>query len=193
MGVSLHEIYKGGAQGQTILDEPELQSRLLAARSDRRNAILNWAQTLTLIGALAATVLFSFNNRRAQENQTSADFMLRFNDEIYKDGSQHVAMAVDRGTPLTGDRDVSDDDINDFLSKYELLAAVYDLKLINREMANDAFSYELEKALKDERVIKYLQDSRREESDIFDGVRELAQVWKIPFLPSPSIRATPTP
>ena len=83
--------------------------------------------------------------------------MLRFNDELYKDGSQHVSAAVDMGRPLTGDRTVSEDDIDDFLSKYELLDAVYRHNIIDQDMAEDAFSYELEKALKDERVIKYLR------------------------------------
>ena len=40
LGVSLQEIYKGGAQGRTILNEPELQRRILAAWADRRNARL---------------------------------------------------------------------------------------------------------------------------------------------------------
>ncbi len=181
MGVSLHEIYKGGAQGKTVLDEPELQSRLLAARNDRRNAILNWTQTLALVGALLVSVIVSLSNRRVQENQTSADFMLRFSDELDEDGSGRVVVALDRGRPLTSDHDVSDDDLDDFLSKYESLDDVYNLHLINREMAQNAFSYSLEKALKDQRVVKYLQDSMREESDLYDGVGDLARAWGIKF------------
>jgi hypothetical protein len=202
VGVSL-------SRGASLLSESELQSRLLAARNDRRNAILNWAQTLALIGALGVSVLVSLDNRRAQEsnkrvqeanlraqedyltaqegmllaqkNQTSADFMLRFSDELNEDGSGRVSAALDKNKPLTHDRNVSDEDIDDFLSNYELLDAVYRHNLINRDMAYDAFSSDLERALKDKRVIQYLRDSRSKQSDVFDGVRQLARVWKIPF------------
>lgn len=197
------------SRGDSRLSEPDLQSPLPAARNDRRNAILNWAQTVALIGALVVSVLVSLDNRRAQEsnqrvqeadlraqedyltalesmllaqkNQPSADFMLRFSDELNEDGSGHVSAALDHNKPLTHDRDVSDDDIDDFLSNYELLDAVYRHNVINRDMAYDAFSDDLERALKDKRVIQYLRDSRAKESNIFDGVRELAQAWKIPF------------
>lgn len=83
------------------------------------------------------------------------------------------------GAPLTGDKDVSDADIEDFLSNYELLAAAYRHELINQNVAEDAFSYDLEKALKDPRVKQHLQDERAEESDIYDGVLELARAWGI--------------
>src|SRR5208282_53954 len=52
------------------------------------------------------------------------------------------------------------EDIEDFLSNYELLAAAYRHELINQDMAEDAFSYDLEKALKDPRVKQYLRDER---------------------------------
>jgi hypothetical protein len=48
-----------------------------------------------------------------------------------------------------------DDAIDDFLGDYELLAAAYRNGLINEEMAEDAFSYEFEKALRDGKVRHY--------------------------------------
>jgi hypothetical protein len=202
--------------GRNPLNEPALQARVLAARNDRRNAILSWAQTLALIGALILSLLVSLDNRRAQEgnqrvqqanlraqegnlrfqqstlaaqermllaqkNQMSSEFMLRFSDELDEDGSGRVSSALDNNRPLTHDRKVSDDDIDDFLSKYELLDAVYRYNVINQDMAYDAFSYDLERALKDKRVIQYLLDSRRDESHTFDGVHDLARAWKLPF------------
>ncbi|MGA7873053.1 MAG: hypothetical protein WCA22_19355 [Candidatus Binatus sp.] len=172
MGVSL-------SGRDTPLREPELQRRLLDARADRRNAILNWGQTIGIIGTLLVTLFFSARNRTAQVNQTSGDFMLRFDDKLNAGGSGRVSRALDNGVPLTGDKDVSDDDIDDFLSNYELLAAAYRHELINRDMAEDAFSYDLEKALKEPRIEQQLVDERREESDIYDGVLELARAWNI--------------
>jgi hypothetical protein len=222
LGVSLFRLPEpltrgpSGEGGRNPLNEPALQARVLAARNDWRNAILNWVQTLALIGALILSSLVSLDNRRAQEsnqrvqeanlraqegnlrvqqstlaaqestllaqkNQMSSDFMLRFSDELNEDGSGRVSSALDNHRPLTHDLKVSDDDIDDFLSKYELLDAVYRYNVINQEMAYDAFSYDLKRALKDKRIIQYLLDSRRDESDTFYGVRDLARAWKLPF------------
>jgi len=38
LGVSRHDTIRGGAQGLSYEDEPELQRRVLAARADRRAA-----------------------------------------------------------------------------------------------------------------------------------------------------------
>ena len=128
---------------------------------------------------LLITLFFYARNRTSQVNTTSGDFMLRFDDKLDAGGSGRVSNALDRGAPLTGDKDVSDADIEDFLSNYELLAAAYRHELINQNVAEDAFSYDLEKALKDPRVKQHLQDERAEESDIYDGVLELARAWGI--------------
>jgi hypothetical protein len=221
LGVTLHgltyNLERGlsGEGGRNPRNEPEVQERVLAARNDRRNAILNLAQTLALIGALVVSVFVSLDNRRAQESnqrvqeadlraqegnlrfqesnlreqenvllaqksQMSADFMLRFSDELNKEGSARVSAALDEKTGLSHDRNVSDDDIDDFLSNYEMLDVVYRNNVIDRDMA-DAFSHDLERALNDKRVIQYLRDSRSQKSDLFDGVRDLARAWKIPF------------
>ena len=55
-------------------------------------------------------------------------------------------------------------------------------------MAYDAFSYDLEKALQDAKVRKYLAESRREEGDIYDGVLELARSFSIPTI---AVETTP--
>ena len=166
------------------------QQRVLAARTARSNALLNWAQTVGIIGTLAITVVFSTCNRRAQVNTTSGDFMLRFDEKLNAGQSGMVAKALDNGSSLTSDQNISDDDIDAFLSNYELLADVYRHDLINRDMAYDAFSYDLEKALKDPRVKQYLVKSRREEPDLFDGVLELSRAWGIKA--DLTVAATPT-
>jgi len=166
------------------------------ARTAWSNTLLNLAQTLAIILTLLVTLFFSVRNRSTQVNQTSGDFMLPFDDRLSAGGSGRVGRALDSGTPLTGDKDVSDDDIDDFLSDYELLAAAYRYDLINRDMAEDAFSYDLEKAMKDPRIKQQLADERREESDIYDGVLELARAWGIStdltVAASPSAAPAPT-
>jgi hypothetical protein len=73
LGVSLSDLpypFTRGASGsgdKNPQNEPELQSRVLAARADRRNATINWAQTIGIIGTLVVTIFFSLSNRRDQE------------------------------------------------------------------------------------------------------------------------------
>jgi hypothetical protein len=52
LGVSSQDIWRTGAPVRTIMDEAELQRRVLAARADRRGRILNIVQTVGIIGAL---------------------------------------------------------------------------------------------------------------------------------------------
>jgi hypothetical protein len=62
-------------------------------------------------------------------------------------------------------------------------------------MADDAFSYDLRKALNDAKIRRFLSESRGEEADVYDGVLELAHALDISFPPiiaiKPAARATP--
>jgi hypothetical protein len=90
----------------------------------------------------------------------------------------------------------SDEAIDDFLSKHELVDTAYRNGLLDEDMAYDAFSYDLERALRDARIREYIAESRREESDLFDGVLEVTQAWRLKFpaivaAPRASVRPTP--
>jgi hypothetical protein len=189
LGVSEHEIWKGGAEGHTILDEPELQRRVLAARGDRRSAILNFAQTIGIIG----TLLFYIWTQHVQSVRTSADLMLAFEGRLTSGKSEAVVMALEMNGNLDK-TNVDDEAIDDFLGKYELLAAAYSHNLIDREMAYDAFSYDLETALRDAKVKRFLLDARHDEGDFYDGVLKLAEAFGIAtstFVGTPSAHASP--
>jgi hypothetical protein len=54
-----------------------------------------------------------------------------------------------------------DNAIDDFLGDYELLNTAYNYELINRDMAWDAFTYELEKALQDRTIRPSVSSSLR--------------------------------
>jgi hypothetical protein len=199
LGVSTNEIYKGG-----VLDEPELQRRILAARAEQRGVILNIGQTGGIILTLVLTVVIAIWNHRAQvaeevtaskrasaeeliaSRRESADLMLKFDEKLYSGESRRVMRGLDDHGNL--DRigisgEALDDAIDDSLDKYELLAAAYRNGLIDEDMGDDAFSYELEKGLNDGKIRDYIAASRSQESDLFDGVLELAQAWKLDFPP----------
>jgi hypothetical protein len=158
--------------------------------------ILSLAQTLGIIGALA----FSIWNLHVQSVQKSAELMMAFDDKLSSGGSALVVKALDKNGNLD-EANVGDDELEDFLDKYETLAAAYRHGLLNKDMAYDAFSYDLETALSDPKVIHFLSDSRSEEGDFYDGVLELARSFGIDTgafasaaasrSKSPSIRAKP--
>jgi hypothetical protein len=66
LGVSLHGTWASGAQGRTTVDEPELQSRVIAARAEHRGAILNIVQTIGIVGSLALTLILAAWNHTTQ-------------------------------------------------------------------------------------------------------------------------------
>jgi hypothetical protein len=202
LGVSLHEIYKGGAQGNTILEEPELQRRVLAAWGERRSTVLSFVQTAGIIFTLLLTLGLALWNAHRESERESTDLILRFNELLNSGGSGRIIKALD----LDGNLDhlalggeALDDAIDDLLSNYELLDAAYRNKLIDNDMAYDAFSNNVEKALRDPKVRQYLSASIGKERDAYSGVLKLARAWKLTYpviLPahkSPTARVTPTP
>jgi hypothetical protein len=82
---------------------------------------------------------------------------------------------------LTCSGGILDEAIGDFLDKYELLAAAYRDSLIDEDMGDDTFSYELEKGLKVRKIKDYIAAAESQESDLYEGVLELAQAWGINF------------
>ncbi len=199
LGVSLNETGKGGAQGRTILDEPELQRRVLAARMERQNAFVNRVQTAGIIATLFLTVGLSLWNGFQQSRRESADLMIKFNQMLNSGGSRLIMKELDMHGDLNHIH-VSGEDLDgamdDFLNDYELLNAAYDYKLIGRDMAWDAFSYELETALHDPKIPQYIADSKRVEADMYDGVLDLARSFGIKFDPivaaAPAAHALPS-
>jgi hypothetical protein len=60
-------------------------------------------------------------------------------------------------------------------------------------MTYDAFEADLASALGDSKVRRFITSARTEDgSDMYDGVLDLARIWKIPFTPLPSsVAGTP--
>jgi hypothetical protein len=167
------------------LDDAELQERVLAARTDRRSAALNLVQTV----AIVCTLIFYVYSLHVQSNEKSAEFMLAFDQRLNSGGSALVVKALDRNGNLDK-ANVGDDELEDFLDKYELLDAAYRHDIIRRDMAYDAFSYDLETALRDPKVRRFISESRGEEADFYDGVIELAKSFGID-IPAPAAHASP--
>jgi len=173
-GLSEADISKAGPGGEAVLDEPKLQRRVLAARADWRSEIVSVFQTLGIIGAMAVSMW----GLHIQSVQKSAELMLSFNDRLYSNGSALVMKALDRDGNLNS-ASIGDEEVEDFLDKYELLASAYRYRLINRDMAYGAFSYDLETALKDPKVRRFLAQARTGGTNFYEGVLKLARSFGI--------------
>lgn len=164
--------------------DADLQQRVLVAWVERRNAIVNYTQTVAIVGTLLITLGVAFSTQREQRDRESADLMLKFEDLLYSGRSAPVTKALEMDIALDKAKDVDAEAIDEFLGNYELLDAAYRHGLINADMADDAFEADLASALKDPMVRSFITDAKAEDgSDMYDGVLELARVWKIPFTP----------
>lgn len=174
--------------------DADLQQRVLVAWVERRNAIVNYTQTIAIVGTLLITLGVAFSTQREQRNRESADLMIKFEDMLYSGRSAPVTKALEMDVGLDKAKDVDDEAIDEFLGNYELLAASYRHDLINADMAYDAFEADLESALKDARVRRFITNARTEDgSDMYDGVLDLARIWKITFTPLSSTSAAGEP
>ena len=168
-GVTLHDIYKT-KDGLKYLDEPELQRRVLAARTALHNARIARVQTFGIIGTLLLTLVLALWSGHREAKRESGDMMIKFGDLLSSGQSGILVKALDRYGNLDKinmSGEALDDAIEDLLDKYEDLATAYRNDLIDDDMAYDAFSYDLEMALKDSKVRRFLLQSRREEPDFY--------------------------
>ena len=164
--------------------DADLQQRVLVAWAERRNAIVNYTQTFAILGTLLITLGVALSTQREQRNRESADLMLKFDQRLYSGRSAAVMKALEMDIGLDKAKDVDDEAIDEFLGNYELLDAAYRHDLIDPDMAYDAFEGDLETALKDAKVRRFITGARTEDgTDMYDGVLDLARTWKIPFTP----------
>jgi hypothetical protein len=176
----------GVSQTGVGVDEAEIQRRVFAARAEGRAAVLSAVQTLGIIGSLAVTLGVAIWHGRIESKREAGDVMLKFTTMLYSGPSRVVTEALDNqgnldSVPLEGEN--LDQAINNFLDYYDLLHDAYNNHLIDNQTTDDAFSYELEKGLKDPRIRDYLAKSRAKESDLFEGVFDLARALGIKFPP----------
>jgi hypothetical protein len=168
----------------------DAEMKLPQLRELSGEAILNLVQTFGIIVALSVSAW----GVHVQEVAKSAELTLSLTKDLSSGQSGVILMALE----MRGNLDktnVTDEAIDEFLDNYELVDMAYHHHLINWDMADDAFSYDLGKALNDAKIRRFLSESRGEEADVYDGVLELARALDISFPPiiatKPAARATP--
>ena len=172
-------------------NDAELQQRVLVAWVERRNAVVNYTQTFAIIGTLLITLVLAIWNEQRQSNQESADLMIKFSEMLASGKSGLVAETLDLNGNLEQAKNVDDEAIDEFLGNYDLLAAAYRHGLINKDMADDAFSYDLEKALQDRRIRAFSLSRGRKNPMCMRAFSNLRAAGKSRFLHSLQSNRTP--
>ena len=162
-------------------------------------AVHKFCSTLP-ISSLVLTLFVAVWNHRAQQqeemiqvHQKSADLMIKFGEMLDSGRSGLIVLELDRRGNLDHIKlsgDALEDALDEFLSNYESIDAAQKYRLIDADMADDAFEFDLAKALKDRTILTYIAASRRDESDLWDGVLGLARTWNIRFTLPPSASAS---
>ena|ERR1700688_2888071 len=124
-----------------------------------------------------AAVWYSRGMFSTDEKRTSADFMLRFTEMLEAGRNDELLDAIENGDKLLKENDgvFSDHDFGKLLDAFELLATVYYHHLINNAMLYEAFSVDVESTFRNEEVVAYLAEVRKDDPDFYEGFERLAR------------------
>lgn len=167
------------------------QKKLLDDQNQYNTDILKANKKLvyaTLAAVLVALVigLFQIFLLRAQvndaENIASSGLMFSLVKDFRAGASSGLiyAIATDQ-VPLlykNGGK-FSDEQLDNYLIEYELLAQAYDQKLITKDMISVAFSYDIERAYQNKEVMTFINETRKDNNDnsIYEGFISLAELF----------------
>jgi hypothetical protein len=139
----------------------DAEMKLPQLRELSGEAILNLVQTFGIIVALSVSAW----GVHVQEVAKSAELTLSLTKDLSSGESGVIMMAL-RDAREPRQNEPSDEAIDEFLDNYELVDMAYHHHLINWDMADDAFSYDLGKALNYAKIRRFLSESRGEEADV---------------------------
>jgi hypothetical protein len=94
-----------------------------------------------------------------QVHQKSADLMIKFGEMLDSGRSGLIVLELDRRGNLNHIKlsgDALEDALDEFLSNYESIDAAQKHRLIDADMADDAFEFDVAKALRDRTILAYI-------------------------------------
>ncbi len=140
----------------------------------------------TVILMVATLLLVLFADRQIkqirdqlndQRQFESANLMLSFNQHFRNEKNSKMVDAIASGRPLLKKNKgpFTEADLDDYLVMFELLDTVYDNHLITREMVDDAFSFDIEKAYQNKEIQSFIAQVRSQENDnaLYGGFEKL--------------------
>lgn len=131
----------------------------------------------------AVSIFLTVQIFRHQQTKDSADLVLRFDDDLAKPKFVAIEDSLDtddiHAKLLKSNGGIfTEEQVDDYLSQYETLAILYKENLINREMANQIFSYNLEEAYQNLEIQQIIKDESKSDSDLWSGFIYLAKEFK---------------
>lgn len=147
---------------------------------------LNWTHTeRTLrfieVAAIIVGVIFAMVQIRDVRNMQSAQLMLDFNNQLNSDTNSKIITDIENGEPVLKENsgNFTSNDVDKYLSTYELLYNTYDAGLITGNMLYSGFSYDIIKTYDNQEIQTYLKKVRVDNKNIFAGFEALAQSLKL--------------
>lgn len=141
-------------------------------------AISSIAVLISVISIFLTVQIF-----KHQQTKDSADLVLRFDDVLDKPKYADLIDSLDTDDKnakiLQSDGGIFTDElVDDYLGQYETLAVLYRENLIDHEMANQVFSYDLEEAYQNAEIQKHIKEEDKFNNDLWTGFIYLAKEFQ---------------
>ncbi|MGC9611001.1 MAG: hypothetical protein ABSE68_02160 [Minisyncoccia bacterium] len=143
-------------QRDSIKDQKNSSEKLI-----RTNKYLVIATIALLIGTIFSSIFSSWYQVKSTKNQESTNLMISFSNDLRSERNSALVYAIGTNQkPLLqiNHGQFSDEQLDNYLMKYELIYSAYQSGLINKEIIKTAFDYDLMEAYKNSEVQKFIKD-----------------------------------
>ncbi|MDD5251463.1 MAG: hypothetical protein PHT12_02410 [Patescibacteria group bacterium] len=131
------------------------------------------------VSAVFAGVVFAGVQLNHVRLMQSAQLMLSFNEDLNSEKNSKIIYAVEEGLPVFQENggQFNANDVDKYLSVYELLNNARDAGLITDDMMYNAFSFSLMKTHQNKEIEDYIIQQRMKYGEplLFDGYERLAK------------------
>ena len=131
----------------------------------------------------AISIFLTIQVIRHQQTKDSADLVLRIDDNLGKD--KFIALIDSLDTDDVNTKILQSSGgffsellVDDYLSQYEALDVLYKENLIDHEMANQMFSYDIENAYKNVDIQNMIKNENNSYNELWSGFIHLAKEFK---------------
>lgn len=136
---------------------------------------------LVEVAAVVGAAVFAGFQLRALQLQSSANFMLRLNQEFHSPAYEELSDALDSdpAAPILKKQKAGGrftvHQLDWYLAEYETLDDLYQSDLITCRMIYNEFSYDLEKAYKNKDVMAEVVKERKGDTSLWQGFLKLGK------------------
>lgn len=177
-------------QRDAALAELQIRQQKAMLKTQREESAklmkVNWALvgvTLLIgIATMAVTLYIARSQSNDELKKESATLMLQFyNGFRDRDNSPLVyAVAINKPLLVQNGGKFTEEQLDNYLVKYEILYNAYANNLISEDDLNTAFGFDIEKASKNAEIQTFISNVRKENNDpgLYNGFAQLIQLIK---------------